>query len=326
MVIIIISVLSAVILTLLVVFAVRAIRFRPTKDKQVQLDKLNRDLEPVGFAYEPKGDYFYSTMYCWQRKTGYCRLYDEGAPLFNMIMDCEPIEFSYAGKRWLIELWKGQYGITTGAEIGIYNTEREDLKTEKFTGTFYENISDAERLPLSFVLKKNNKAILKRDELHWWVTAFKLGEFSHPHELIMYAKIKFRDRGMRDAFLKSLVALGYTKQEYSVLGLTVKIRYDKPHSKQPATQQGVSRAVIQQTNSNNCKLFEFATAAYSDTLDKLEFLKATMPELYDIFLKSLYSKAFFDSFKWLLDLVFGRRPDPTPPIPEPPRPPEPPSL
>lgn len=136
----------------LVVWLIRVRRFRPTEDKQKQKDMLNADLEAAGFAYEPRGDYFYSRMYCWQRKTGYCRLYDEGASLFNMIMDCEPVTFSYGGKRWLIELWKGQYGITTGGEIGVYNTHLEDIHTSRFTGTFYENISDAERLPypLSF--------------------------------------------------------------------------------------------------------------------------------------------------------------------------------
>ena len=34
----------------------------------------------------------------------------------SAIIDCEPIYFSYGGKRWLIELWKGQYALTTGAE------------------------------------------------------------------------------------------------------------------------------------------------------------------------------------------------------------------
>ena len=139
---IIISVIAVVAVVGLAVWLIRAYRFQPTKDKQKQKEALNADLEAAGFAYEPKGDYFYSLMDCWQRKVGYCRLYDEGSPLFNMIMDCEPVTFSYAGKRWLIELWKGQYGITTGAEIGIYNTSREDVQTDRFTGTFYENISD----------------------------------------------------------------------------------------------------------------------------------------------------------------------------------------
>ena len=54
-----------------------------------------RTLKKQGFAYEMDGDYFYSLMNCWQREVGYCRLYDEAAPLFNMIMDCEPVTFSY---------------------------------------------------------------------------------------------------------------------------------------------------------------------------------------------------------------------------------------
>ena len=145
-IIIILAVVAAAVLIALIIWRIRSRRFRPTADIQRQQMELNADLKDAGFAYEINGDYFYSLMDCWQREVGYCRLYDEAAPMFNMIMDCEPVEFSYGGKRWLIELWKGQYGITTGGEIGIYNTKREDIDHEKFKGTFYENIQDDERL------------------------------------------------------------------------------------------------------------------------------------------------------------------------------------
>lgn len=62
----------------------------------------------------------------------------------------------------MIELWKGQYGITTGAEIGIYNTASDDIKTKQFTGTYYDCASDDERLDMSFVLRKNGKVLFKR--------------------------------------------------------------------------------------------------------------------------------------------------------------------
>ena len=149
----------AALLLLFSVWRVRTRHFRPSSDKQRQQNELNAELEETGFAYELKGDYFYSLMDCWQRETGYCRLYDEAAPLFNMIMDCEPVTFFYAGKRWLIELWKGQYGITTGAEIGVYHTAREDMDTDKFKGTFYEAIQDNEMLKMSYVLRRNGKKI-----------------------------------------------------------------------------------------------------------------------------------------------------------------------
>lgn len=320
------AILILLVLLLLLVWYLRVRNFKPTEDKILQAEQLNADLEPAGFAYSLKGDYFYSLMNCWQRETGYCKLYDENAALFDMAMDCEPIEFSYAGKRWLIELWKGQYGITTGAEIGVYNTSKEDVKTEKFTGTFYENISDAERLPLSFVLKRGRSVLLRRRALHWWLTAFKLGEFSEVKELTMKAKIKFPDILMRNAFVNALRELGYTEGEYTVFRNAVKVEYTKPHSKQPESQQGASRALVQQTNKNNCKLYQFATSPYSDTLDKLEYLKTAMPNLYQLFLKSLYSKAFYEGFKWLLDLIFGKHPTPPEPPcpPKPPCPPEPP--
>ncbi len=316
---IILGIVAAAILIFAVVFILRKVKFKPTQDKAKQLEKLNADLEPVGFAYEPKGDYFYSLMDAWQRKAGYCRLYDEASPTFNMIMDCEPITFSYGGKRWLIELWKGQYGITTGAEIGIYNTTRPDVQSTKFTGTFYEAVTDAERMPLSFVLRKNRKVLLKRSALHWWITAFKLGEFSETDTLIMDAKITFPNSEMCRAFTDALIAVGYTRREFSVRRTTVSIHYTTPHTKQPAAQEGVSAAVVQQTNKNNCNLFNFVTRDYPQTMDKLEYIKAMLPQLYHFFLHSLYSKALFDAFGWLLDLIHGKYPTPGP-DPEPPAP------
>lgn len=168
-------------LIVVIVWQIRTHRFRPNPDKNAQQEQLNQDLKPAGFAYDRRTDTFYSLMDCWQRKMGYCRLYDEAAPGFNMIMHCEPVPFFYGGKRWLVELWKGQYGITTGGEIGVYNTTLEDVHSEKFIGTFYESISDDERLPMAFVLRKNGKPIMRRKGLHWWLTGFKLGSSLHPY-------------------------------------------------------------------------------------------------------------------------------------------------
>lgn len=323
--IIIAAVLLIILLLLFTLWRIRRRRFRPDSDKQRQQNELNADLEETGFAYELRGDYFYSLMDCWQREVGYCRLYDEAAPLFNMIMDCEPVTFSYAGKRWLIELWKGQYGITTGGEIGIYHTDRMDINTGKFKGTFYENIQDQEMLKLSFVLRRNGKTILRRNAVHWWLTGFKLGLFSETDTLTMDAKITFPDVEMRNAFTDALKELGYSRKEFSVRRLTVCIHYTDPHSPQPESQNNASEALVQQTNKNNCKLYKFATGKYNDTLDKLEYVKAMMPELYTIFLKSLYARGIYEAFDWIRDWLDGHRPEPEPlPPSPPPKPPIPP--
>ena len=45
-------------------------------------------------------------------------------PEGGMVFDCEPLYFSCNGKSYLLELWKGQYGMSTGAGIGFYPAER----------------------------------------------------------------------------------------------------------------------------------------------------------------------------------------------------------
>lgn len=316
---------AAVILAAIgLIFFIRIKRFRPNPDKDEQQRQLNDDLRSAGFAYNYKEDYFYARKDCWQREAGYCRLYDEGSPLFNMIMDCEPITFNYAGKRWLIELWKGQYGITTGAEIGVYNTSGEDIHSERFTGTFYEAISDDEQLDMSFILFKNGKKLLKRRAHHWWITAFKLGEFSEKESLVMNAKIKFPNDSMCKAFTDALISTGYSRTEFSVKYKTVSIRYTTPHSPQPYSQNEIREDVVQQINKTNCNTYRFATAKYDDTLDKLEYLKSFMPNIYKFMMHSLYAKDFFKAFEWLIDLIHGNKPPKPPYPPESPCPSEPP--
>lgn len=287
------AIVLAAILALLAFSIIRVISFRPTTDKEIQLKNLNDTLAPFGFAYNYVSDYFYSLKDCWQRDYGYCSLYDEGSPYFNMIMNCEPIKFSYGGKRWLIELWKGQYGITTGAEIGIYNTDKDDIKTEKFSGTLYNAITNEEQMKMSFVLKKNGKVLLKRRDHHWWITAFKLGEFSETDELSMIAKITFPEKEMKNAFLNALIDTGYQSSEYSVRFNTVLILFTNPHSPQPKTQKGLQKKIVQGINKNNCELFNSITQNYTDTMDKIEYMTNFAPDLYKFMLHSLYEKELF---------------------------------
>lgn len=317
--------IAAVLILSGLIFRIRVKIFRPNPDKSAQLSQLNNDLKAAGFAYDYKGDYFYALRDCWQRETGYCRLYDEGTPFFNMIIDCEPVTFSYGGKRWLIELWKGQYGITTGAEIGVYNTTREDIHSAKFTGPFYDAASDAEQLDIAFALLKNGRKILKRRARHWWLTAFKLGEFSETDTLTLHAKIKFPTTEMCRVFTDALIDTGYSRGEFSVKHRTVMIRFTTPHSPQPLSRKSVQSDAAQLLNRKNCEVYRLSTAKYTDSLDRLEYLKAFVPELYEFMLKSLYGKEFFKKFEWLLRLIRGnKQPDPPQPpvLPEPPcRPP-----
>lgn len=93
------------------------------EERAAQLSVLTK---PFGFVCKPEEEILVSTEDAWQRKYGYEALYDALAPHFNMIFDYYPVYFDYQGKTWLIEFWKGQYGINTGAEAGIYHANRLD--------------------------------------------------------------------------------------------------------------------------------------------------------------------------------------------------------
>ena len=75
---------------------------------------LNELTEPLGYCYDARQDIFTSTTDAWQKRFGYGAIYDKFAPLLNMVIDSQPVYFDYDGKTWLIEFWKGQYGINTG--------------------------------------------------------------------------------------------------------------------------------------------------------------------------------------------------------------------
>ena len=84
---------------------------------------LNELAKPFGFCYDYRQDLFSTRTDAWQKDFGYGKLYDLAAPSMNMVLDTEPVYFNYQKKTWLIQFWKGQYGITAGAEMGIYHAD-----------------------------------------------------------------------------------------------------------------------------------------------------------------------------------------------------------
>ncbi len=266
-------------------------------DGKINFEALEEIIDTAGYAYNPEKDIFFSTMEAWQRKMGYCRLYDEAAAPLEMIIDCEPIYFTYGGKRWLIEFWKGQYGMTTGCEVGIYTTAWPDLNIPQvFNGTFYKCASDRDRLYLQFSLKKNGEKLLSRKQKHWWLTGFKLGEFSNPSELVLDVYVTFKNKQMRNAFLTSLIETGYTDEEYEISGRTVAIRFDQPHTKQPYSRSPQTDMLVQKRNKTFCDQYNFITKSYSNVADKIMAVKEQSPELYKEILNIGKTLTLFDTY------------------------------
>ena len=110
---------------------------------------LNTLIEPFGYCYIECQDIISSRNDAWQRSMGYTSLFDHAASHFNMVFDCLPVYFNYRNRTWLIEFWKGQYGINTGAEIGIYYADRI-VPEKEIPFTLFQAVEDKDMLPFSF--------------------------------------------------------------------------------------------------------------------------------------------------------------------------------
>ncbi len=249
-----------------------------------KISRLDKALEPFGFCYEEKDDSISSRMYPWQREMGYFKGYDEAAVAMNMVFDCEPIYFNHAGCRYLIELWKGQYGCTTGAEIGVYVNRSGDFEKSP-EDLFYECARDEERLPMRFSLIKNGCVILRRNAVHWWLTGFLAGMFSKPEELVLEAAICFPNPDMRRAFCIGLLRAGYSERDICVENNTVLFSFANPHTKQPRSHHGWYRRWIMRRNRRNCRRYCRITKCFCSTLDRISFLGYCFPALYRLLIR-----------------------------------------
>ncbi|OLN31510.1 DUF4474 domain-containing protein [Desulfosporosinus metallidurans] len=268
-------------------------------------EELDNIVEIAGYSYDPKQDIFYSNMDPWQRGIGYCRLYDEAAAPLGMIIDCEPIYFEYGGKKWMIALWKGQYDLVTGCEIGVY-TGTLDLKIPGFLrGAFYHCASNDDLLQMSYTLIKNNKPYFTREGTHWWLTGFRLGEFSEPSELMMDVKITLKNVPMCEAFVIGLRNAGYSDDEFTTETdrTTVSFKFGVPHTRQPITRTPTTDWFIQRKNEQLCIKYQEITKTSTTMPDKIKAIEEQAPELYGKIMRFGKSKALFEIFETSLLVI-----------------------
>lgn len=255
--------------------AVRKICRMTTDEK---LESLERLAAPFGFEYRLSQDIFTSKPDAWQRDYGYCSLYDSHAPFFHMILDCEPIYFDYEGASWLIEFWKGQYGITSGAEIGIYKADRRITKTQR-KKTLFHSVPESELPFFSFTLLKEGLPICRLCRRHWWLTGFCVGQYSEPEQLAMKIAASFPSFEMCRAFFKGLLEAGYPPEDIYVQDTSLIFTFDTPHSPQPRLKHRYFSAWIQHRNRLLLALFLYITEPFCFTIDRILLLYECLPAL-----------------------------------------------
>lgn len=195
--------------------------------KQEEQDSIyTEDLEAIGligYLYDPVNKCFYTSDDPWQRNFGYNEIYDNAAGLTLMIIDTVRIKFPYKDKDWMIQAWKGQYGLVlVGAEVGVYNKP----KTRKLE--HYDCVADNDLLRMEMEVQKLEKVdgkskwntiIYRPYDEYWWITGFVFG-----NELGNFDNVRVNIRiTMKDYEMLSGVTASLAKQDYyyEVKGLDV---------------------------------------------------------------------------------------------------------
>lgn len=208
---------------------VEDIKEMPIKDVQDLLfatndaSTANKILVACGFEYDAKQGIYYSHLNPLQRKFGFNFIYDMAAPMAGMFYDTKRIEFIYDNREWMIQIWKGQYGITSGAEIGLYNRPLDRVMQ-------YDCADDEDLIEMQFDFYNQNQFVFSRGpEKHWWLTGFKIFNAGVPMLIDLDMTLKFTNITMARAFYNSLKKVAATSlidpMTYSIKGSTVSIRW-----------------------------------------------------------------------------------------------------
>lgn len=161
----------------------------------------------------------YSTVDCWMRNYGFCLFYDVAANLLptNFKYITRRFKFSYDGLDWMVQMWKGNYFISNGGEVGLYWREPGQI------GSYYNCAT--EEIPMSLQVSIGDKVLVNRPlQEHWWISGFNMSEnFYLPTSLTLKSTLVMPDKEMLEAFTASIDANVMGDVSYTVDGLSVNV-------------------------------------------------------------------------------------------------------
>ena len=177
----------------------------------------------LSYQYRYEDNYFYTNPdSAWQHNFGYSALYDLAAPYLFMEYDYVRVHFEYQGEDWMIQLWKGQYGLVFyGCETGVYYKDHSD--SEDTALTFYKCADEGRRLMIQTSLYHDKSLLRTGDyelefespyESTWWSTGFKPGHLNieePANELRQTGTITFKDEEMTAAFVEAFKNCEFTQ-------------------------------------------------------------------------------------------------------------------
>ncbi len=172
----------------------------------------------LSYQYSYIDDYYYTNdKEAWQYNFGFGKIYDFASPYILLEYDYIRIFFEYEGKDWMLQMWKGQYGMVFyGSEIGIYNRPHSDEGINEWTMFNCPAEEDWLMMEMTLYHEQLNgtwKREFSRDyDKYWWCTGFKNGHLRQEEpadELRMTGRITFKDEEMTKLVADGLVACGF---------------------------------------------------------------------------------------------------------------------
>ena len=180
-------------------------------------DYLDRN-QVLSYRYSYVDDYYYTDNdNSWQRNYGYAKYYDLVAPYLLLEYDYIRVFFTYEDKDWMVQCWKGQYGLVFyGAECGIYCKPHSDEADTVFTT--YRCPEESDWIDMSMTMYHSDLNGVYQRELtcdygrRWWCTGFKPGHLRQQEpatELRTEHRLTFKNAEMARLFAEGLQDCGF---------------------------------------------------------------------------------------------------------------------
>lgn len=172
----------------------------------------------LSYQYSYVDDYYYTNdKEAWQYNFGFGKIYDIASPYILLEYDYIRVFFTYAGKDWMLQMWKGQYGMVFyGGEIGIYNRPHDDDGINEWT--FFNCPAEEDWLNMEMTLWHQEidgtwtREFTREYDKYWWCTGFKNGHLRQEEpadELRLEGRITFLDEEMTHLVADGLRECGF---------------------------------------------------------------------------------------------------------------------
>ncbi len=177
-----------------------------------------KDNQVLSYQYSYIDDYYYTNdKEAWQYNFGFGKVYDIVSPYIMLEYDYVRVFFTYEDKDWMLQMWKGQYGmIFYGGEIGIYNRAHSEDGVNEWT--MYECPDDEDWLKMELTMWHEEldgswtREFTREYDEYWWCTGFKNGHLrveEPADELRLTGRITFKDAEMTKIVVDGLKECGF---------------------------------------------------------------------------------------------------------------------